>query len=192
MGLAVLGVVLIGIWGIARLISPPDDETSVAETEPERHQPSTPEPVDPPRTVTPAVAVEAPAVASDDNDEPEAPEPAEPSPAPQATPERPNPSVGSPKPKPSPPSTDSSSRCVEARAQASAARTSKNWSRVLEHTRDTTCWPDAEERRLLRVQALASLERFDACAREARGSSNPTLVRLYKMCSSQLSTEDRP
>lgn len=75
-----------------------------------------------------------------------------------------------------------SERCKLVRAETQRARDEFDWTAVLARTdADAACW-SRQERRRLRVPALAELGRYTACVREGSGSTDPIIVRQVEKC----------
>lgn len=75
-----------------------------------------------------------------------------------------------------------SERCKSVRAETQSARDEFDWAEVLAKTdSDPTCW-SRQERKRLRVPALAELGRYAACVREGSGSTDPVIVRQVQKC----------
>lgn len=86
-------------------------------------------------------------------------------------------SVAKGKPKP-----ERSERCKVVRAETQQARDEFDWAAVLAKTdAEPACW-SRQERKRLRVPALAELGRYAACVREGSGSTDPVIVRQVQKC----------
>jgi hypothetical protein len=86
---------------------------------------------------------------------------------------------------PSPEPGPSSEQCERLRRQAAAADDARDWSRVLQATADARCWitkDQRNDRKALRVEALAELGRYAQCVKEGAGSTDPRVASRTKVC----------
>lgn len=116
-----------------------------------------------------------PAGAAKPETSPKVSEPPVPVPPPAERPAVKPPTKGKPKP-------DRSERCKIVRAETQSARDEFDWTAVLAKTdAEPACW-SRQERKRLRVPALAELGRYAACVREGSGSTDPVVVRQVQKC----------
>jgi len=171
-GILVVATLLgVGVLGIAAwLLTDRDHERvdvapapSVGVDPPSLPSPQNRQLPDPAR---PTVGVESPRLDSPEREPPPAdtklltsPSKAEPNRAPRAAEAPPVPA-------------HATERCERVRGDVDDALAARSWSRVLELTRGGSCWANQQPRKIAKVQALAGLGQYDACAAEGAKLSN--------------------
>ncbi|MCX4248127.1 serine/threonine-protein kinase [Paraliomyxa miuraensis] len=140
----------------------PVEQTTAPVESSETDQAST----DPPSEVKPPQPAPEPVAPTTDTDDTE---PKKPSDEPKTS----NQQASSP---------SSVSSCEARRRRAHDADRRRAWKKVLAATQDGRCWPEDDERKRLRVRALAETGQYEACGHLAKGSSDPEIQKWRSEC----------
>lgn len=115
--------------------------------------------------------------------------PAGPVPPPQPEPSQGEPAPALPSVEPARPRAKPSTPAVDCGRTVERARDKRqihDWSGLLELSRKRQCWTDKVERRRHEVRALMELQRFEACVKVGRGSTDSELVQMRELCQARL------
>ncbi len=78
-------------------------------------------------------------------------------------------------------------RCEGVRADVDDALAARSWSRVIDLTRSPSCWSNQQPRKIAKVQALAGLGQYEACAAEgAKLSHVARIADIVEYCSAKM------
>jgi hypothetical protein len=75
------------------------------------------------------------------------------------------------------------SKCEQIRDDADLAAAGGGWKQLEKLTRDYKCWPNSNTAKIMRMNALFELRRFEECVKVGEGSSNSKINKLRKRCS---------